>query len=322
MDILAGQRRQKTLPDKKQPGSPEYGNRLGHRIFHLVLKWFGPMPAYFMLGFVVPYYVFFLKDPRELASYYLKLCFQGDNKLRRLLRTFIYIYNFGLCLIDQAAVGILGRKRFKIEFPDRNKLYELSKSGKGMVLLTSHIGNWQTAMAVVDDMDKSVNFLLHLEQHTAERFFFNLSDSGKNVKIIDPTSFLGGLVEATQLIQKGECISIMGDRAWGARTQSSEFLGKPAFFPITPYHLVATNNADLVILLTARTGKLSFRIDYTHFSCDDQDCVGKSKQELIDILLKKYVTTIEDFIRKYPYMWFNFFDFWSAEKKQFEAETI
>jgi len=311
-----------TSLDIKQPGSPRYGNRLGHRIFHFVLKWLGPTPAYVILGFVVPYYVFILKKPRELASYYLKLRFPKDSNLRLLFRTFTYIYNFGLCLIDQAAVGILGRERFKIQFTDRNKLYELSLSNKGMILLTSHIGNWQTAMAVVDDMDKPVNFLLHLEEHTSERFFFNLSESGKNVKIIDPTSFLGGLVEATQLIQKGECVSIMGDRAWGARTQSSEFLGKPAFFPITPYHLVATNNAELVILLTARTGKLSFRIDYIRFSCEDQGCVGKSKHELIDILLRKYVTTIEDYIWKYPYMWFNFFDFWSVNKEQFEAETI
>jgi predicted LPLAT superfamily acyltransferase len=310
------------LSEYQQPQSPDYGNKLGHQIFYFVLKWFGPAPAYVMLAFVVPWYVFLLRRPRASASYYLKKRFPGESGFRRLLRTYAYIYSLGLSLIDQAAVGILGRKRFKIDFPDQQKLYELSKSGKGMVLLTSHAGNWQTAMAVVDDMAVPVNFLLRLEEHVSDRFFFNLSGNGKSIKIIDPTSFLGGLVEATKAIQKGECVSIMGDRAWGARTKACRFLGQEAAFPITPYHLVASNDAELVIVLTARTGKLAFRIDYIHYSCRDADCLNKSKAEVIDILLKKYVESLENYIEKYPYQWFNFFDFWKIDKTELEAETL
>ena len=310
------------MPEYQQPQSPDYGNKLGHQIFYFVLKWFGPTPAYIMLAFVVPWYVFLLRRPRESASYYLKKRFPSEGGFRRFMRTYAYIYGLGLSLIDQAAVAILGRKHFKIDFPDQQKLYELSKSVNGMVLLTSHVGNWQTAMSVVDDMAVPVNFLLRLEEHVSDRFFFNLSDNGKSIKIIDPTSFLGGLVEATQAIQKGECVSIMGDRAWGARTKTCRFLGEDAAFPITPYHLVASNNAELVIVLTARTGKLAFRINYIHYSSRDSDCKNKSKAEIIDILLKKYVKSLENYIEKYPYQWFNFFDFWKLDKKQLEAETL
>ena len=310
------------MPDQGIPASPKYGTRLGHWFFYIVLKWFGPLLAYFMLSFVVPYYVFVLKRPRKEASYYLKRMFPKDNRLRRLLRIYQHIYYLGLSLIDQAAIGILGREKFYIDFPDRNQLYELSKSAKGIVLLTSHIGNWQTSMAVVDDMDKPVNFLLRLEDHVADRYFFNLSGNDKSIKIINPTTFMGGLVQVTQVLQRGETVCIMGDRAWGARTMAYKFLGEKAFFPITPYHLVTANGSDLVVLLTARTGKLAFRIRYIHFPFEDMDLKGKSKEEKINYLLGKYVAILETWIKEYPYMWFNFFDFWDVNKEKFEAETL
>ncbi len=310
------------MPDKGIPTSPQYGTRLGHWIFYIVLKWFGPLPAYLMLAFVVPYYVFILKRPRKEASFYLKRMFPEDSNFRRALRTYQHIYHLGLCLIDQAAIGILGRDKFTIDFPDRDKLYKLSKREKGIVLLTSHVGNWQTSMAVVDDMDKPVNFLLRLEDHVADRYFFNLSGKDKSIKIIDPTTFMGGLVQVTQVLQRGETVSIMGDRAWGARTMEYDFLGEKALFPITPYHLVAANGSDLVILLTARTGKLAFRIYYIHFPYEEMDLKGKSKKEKINYLLGKYVAILESWVKKYPYMWFNFFDFWDANKEKNEVETI
>ena len=310
------------MPKEGIPNSPRYGTRLGHWIFYIALKWFGLLPAYLMLAFVVPYYVFVLKRPRREASYYLKKMFPNDGNLRRALHTYQHIYNLGLCLIDQAAIGILGREKFKIDFPDRDKLYMLSKNKKSIILLTSHVGYWQTAMAVVDDMDKPVNFLLRLEDHVADRYFFNLSGNDKNIKIIDPTTFMGGLVQVTQVLQHGETVSIMGDRAWGARTKEYEFLGEKALFPITPYHLVAANSSDLVIILTARTGKLAFRIDYSHFPYEEMNLEGKSKQEIIDILLGNYVAILESYVEEYPFMWFNFFDFWDADKEKYEVETL
>jgi len=310
------------LPETNMPAPPQYGTRLGHWFFYIILRWFGPAPAYVLLIFVVAYYVFVLRQPRRQASYYLRRRFERDGSLKRLFRTYGYIYHFGQCLIDQAAMGILGRKHFHIDFPNRGDLYELSKTKKGLVLLSSHVGNWQTAMAVVDDMAIPVNFMLRLDQRSAERYFFNLSGEAKYINIIDPTSFLGGLVEATQRLQNGECVSIMGDRAWGSRTEAVEFLGAPAFFPVTPYRLVSSTEADLVILLTARTGKLAFRIDYFHFSCNDLDCRSKNRAEISAILLNKYVKILEDYVQQYPYMWFNFFDFWSMDKNQSEAETL
>jgi len=299
---------------EKIKNSPDYGNQLGHWIFYILLRWFGPSPAYVLLAFVVPWYVFLLRKPRREASFYLKRRFPQDGAFKRFLRTYVYIYRFGQTLIDQAAIGILGRERFDIAFPGWEELYELSQKKDGMVLLTSHVGNWKTAMSVVDNLAVPVNFLIHLEKHMDGRHFFDLSGERDKIKVIDPAGFMGGLVEATRVLEKGECVSIMGDRPFGARTMPCNFLGKPAQFTVTPYHLVAATGADLVLLLTVRTGKLAFRIDFFYLS-KDMEWDKLPKKEALQPMLQSYVQVLEDYTKAHPYMWFNFFDFWEAGEK-------
>lgn len=302
------------MSEPKHRESPQYGTKLGHLFFYLVLKLFGAHPAYGLLHVVLPYYIFILRQPRRLVKPFLMRRFPADDAGRRLFRTYLYYYRFAQTLVDQAAIGILGRKAFKIDFPDWQKMYDLSAKKGGMVLLTSHVGMWKTAMSVVDDLAVPVNFLIRLESHMDGRHFFDLAGTRSKIKVIDPTGFMGGLVEAIKVLEKGECVSIMGDRSWGSRTKTCSFLGEQAAFPITPYYLVSATNADLVLLLTVRTGALAFRIDYFHLSGGDVDWRTISKDEAIKKLLAFYVQKLEEYVDKYPYLWFNMYDFWSATK--------
>ena len=310
------------MSESKPFQSPRYGTKLGHRIFHLLLRWFGPAPAYALLVFVVSYYVFVLKTPRKSAYYYLKNRFPQDSTFKRLFRTYRYIYQFGLVLIDQAAMGILGRKSFQIDFPGWEELYNLSTRKKGMVIITSHFGNWKTAMAAVDDLAVPVNFLIHLEEHMKGRHYFDLAGIRDKIKVIDPLGFMGGLVEAKKVLENGECVAIMGDRAWGSRTQTCDFLGKPAPFPVSPYYLMAASGADLVVFFTVRTGKLAFKIDFVQLNRDGRQGQEQSAKGTVRHFLPKYVQTLEGFVQQYPYMWFNIFDFWKNQKTGFEEEKI
>ena len=310
------------MSESRSYQSPHYGTRLGHQMFYLLLRWFGPIPAYGLLVPVVSYYVFVLRKPRKMASYYLKKKFPKDGSIRRLLRTYIYIYQFGLVLIDQAAMGVLGRESFRIDFPGWKELYNLSSKKTGMVLITSHFGNWQTAMAAVDDLAVPVNFLIHLEEHMEGRHYFDLAGIRDKIKVIDPLGFMGGLVEAKRVLEKGECVAVMGDRAWGSRTQRYEFLGDKAPFPVSPYYLAAAADAELVAFFAVRTGKLAFKIDFTLLNESGQDIQQISAKESVAQLLPRYVKTLEEHILEYPYMWFNIFDFWSEQKIDFEDEKI
>lgn len=229
------------------------------------------------------------------------------------MNAYYYLFQYGKVLIDQAAMGILGKERFKVKFHEGERLYDLAQKRRGIILLTTHAGSWQAAMATMDPMENRVHFVFN-EKDNAGLHFFNLSHQRDKFQIILPDSFFGGLIEAFNALKAGEVVAIMGDRAFGNRTIDIDFLGEKAPFPITPYHLAHAAGADVVVLLTVRTGKLAFAIECNHIS-EGLNMNEIRREEAIKLLAQRYVSCLEDYARKNPYMWFNFFDFWNTEKR-------
>lgn len=285
----------------------------------MLIKTGGPLPAYILLSFILPYYLLIRGSARKSASCYLRHRFPHYGKVKTFFMTYYYFLQFGKVLIDQACMGIIDRKKFKVDFKDEKKLSAIADGQKGMVLLTTHAGNWMTAMATMNKLSVPVNLLLNVE-NSEGRHFFDLSGERNAFKFIPPTGFMGGLVEATNVLNDGEIVSIMGDRSEGARVIYLDFLGERAPFPVTPYHLSYVTGADIVVLLTARTGKLSFSIE-AHSITEGLDLSGKSRDEAMMLLAEKYVTLLEKYTDKHPFMWYNFFDFWSEEEKGMKRVT-
>lgn len=308
--------KEKNSKRNREHKPPSYGNKAGFGIFHFLLKILGPSPAYVLLAFILPYYLLFRKSARLRASHYLKCRFPGHGKVKLFFTTANHFFEFGKVLIDQAAIGILSKERFKVDFPGGESLYAMARRNRGMVMVTSHVGNWQTAMTTMDYMEKPVNYLFEAE-HNEGKHFFDLAGKRKQFKIISPKGFLGGMVECTNALKDNEVVAVMGDRAWGSKTIEMPFLGKNAKFPITPYYLSYATGADLVILLTVRTGKLAYSFRAQCIS-EGLDRSKISKNEAIKLLAERYVESIELFVKDYPFMWFNFYDFWSNDKEEVE----
>lgn len=310
------------LPEGKDTyKSPNYGGKLGHGIFHIIIKLFGVIPAYILLAFLIPYYVLILKKPRESASFYLRHRFPKAGKIKILFFTLYYFFEFGKVLIDQGALGILGRKKFTIKFPKWESLLKTAQMKKGIILLTSHIGSWQSAMSTMFNLGLPVHFLLQIDEHTSGRHFFDLAEQKDLFHIISPKTYLGGMIEMTNALLNRECVAIMGDRAWGAKTIDAKFLNDTAFFPITPYQLAVSTKADLIVMLTSRTGRLSFQIEYQNIS-EGIDLEKIPKEEAVNILLNRYINCIENHLSKYPFTWFNFFNIWGKNIHRFFSENL
>lgn len=292
--------------------SPDYGGYAGYKIFHLVITFMGVTPAYILLALVIPYYVIIRRSARQAAAYYLKHRFPEDSGLLRFFRTIKYFYTFGQILIDQAVIGIMGDKYADFEFPGGEKLLKHINGPDGIILLTTHFGNWQSAMFAMRDFGRLVHFHMQLENHTNGRHFFDLSGDRKNFKIVPPSGFLGGMVEFTNILSSRGCVAVMGDRAWGSKTIKADFLGEKTIFPLTPYFLAYSTNSKIFMILAVRTGKLKFRIE-AHELTADENIIKMNRKEAMEALNKKYISILEKTLAEYPYQWLNFYNFWSPE---------
>lgn len=287
-----------------------FGNKAAYIIYRWIIKYLGVNPAYHLLIFVIAYYVLFRPGARRVADPYISHRFPNTRGLKKLWLIYKHYYNFGLCLIDQAAINILGPGSFKIDFPDGDDLRELAEEGRGIVFLTSHIGIWQQAISALGFIGREVYVNMRFEFHSKTMGLSKVEDVGVDLHIISPDNFLGGVPELSSALLRGQLAAVMGDRTYGMGTsKNARFLGDEALFPLLPHHLALTTNSDLVVFLTSRLGKKHFLFE-TKIKRITAGMQEMSKDEARTLLLEWYVRHLENYVENHPFMWYNFIDFW------------
>jgi predicted LPLAT superfamily acyltransferase len=292
-----------------------YGNKAGYKIFRWAIAHFGVKFAYVILVFVIAYYVLCRPSAYRIASHYLRHRFPGNSLLKRWWYTYRYYYNFGLCLIDQAAISILGIDAFRFDFIGADEMKTLANEGRGIVLLTSHVGVWQQAISTLDFTGRNTYVNIRREYHSQTMGLDEFRKSNMELVVVSPDGFLGGLPELSMALLRGNLVAVMGDRVYGAGVgENACFLGEEALFPLMPHHLSLTTGSDLVVFLTRRVGRQHFLFEAKIKRITDE-LREMERGEARSILLKWYVGILEEYVEQYPFMWYNFFDLWKNKRK-------
>jgi predicted LPLAT superfamily acyltransferase len=235
-----------------------YGSRWGLGFFRLVLRVGGIWPAYAALWFVVPYYLIFRPALRRSMIPYLSRRFPGDGRIRRFARSAMWLMAFSRTLVEQGAVRVCGRDYFDVTVRNQAKLLEIARSGRGIVLLMSHIGPWMVVLHYLRIMQRRVHLLIVREFEGLPVLAVEDPEESRRFSMIDTGKSMGGLIEATSALLKGDMVAIMGDRPWGGRTVDASFLGEDCRVLRTPYKLARATGSRVVMLLAHRTGYRKF----------------------------------------------------------------
>ncbi len=79
----------------------------------------------------------------------------------------------GQVLVDRGWLGLRKAAKLEGELVGQKELLELAGEGKGLVLLTAHVGNWQTALSNICGLGVPVNSLMHYEQQAVAKHYFD-----------------------------------------------------------------------------------------------------------------------------------------------------
>ncbi len=280
---------------------------LGHWIFYVTMKFFGHKGAYILLWPVVGSYVIFSKRIHKITQIYLKKRF--PNKRCYWLDTFKLVHSFSQVLVDRAWLGLNPKAKFEGKLEGLKTLKKLIAKGKGLILLTAHVGIWQVAFSNLPDLNVPVNVLMHYEEENAAKHYFDLRNQPCPFHIIRNDGFMGGLIEASAALSKGEIVTIMADRYVHGPYARVKFLGYETRVPIGAYMLAAITATPVVVLLTAKTGKTNYLVkiwDVFYPICKNR---SKKEQEM-QKYAQKFIDALEEYLKIYPYQWYNFYDFW------------
>jgi predicted LPLAT superfamily acyltransferase len=111
-------------------------------------------------------------------------------------------------------------------------------------------------------------------------------------------------------VERGEIVGILADRAPRQhKTVTVPFLGEPADFPAGPLILAAALGTPVVLFFGIRTGNRRYEVHFEQFA--DRVTVDRSRRaEDLATWVRRYAARLETYARRYPFNWFNFYDFW------------
>jgi predicted LPLAT superfamily acyltransferase len=243
------------------------------------------------------------------ALSYIRRRFPHSGFFKSRLEVYRLFISQGKQLIDRSA--ILSQKNlFDIQLKGYEQLSSLLENKhKGFVLLTAHVGNWQIALTTLKKMAKPVYLIMRPEDNAAVKESLNIDAQDSFIKIISPDGFLGGVVEAMQVLKEGSIVSIMGDRKYGFEALKISFLKDKAYFPYGAFSLAASSNCPIVVLLSAKLPGNKYIVDVSHILYPRYNS-SRDKREQLKPYVQEFADILDAYVAKYPYQCFLFHDVW------------
>ena len=283
------------------------GSQLGYKIFITILKTAGIFPAYVLLRFVTIYYFLVPGKSGKTLTYYFnqRLGFS-------LLRTKLAIYqNFnylGRSIIDKVVLMSGIPSPFSINHEGGDCLDRMAEKGKGGLLISAHLGNWEAAGHLLNRLKTKINIVMYDGEHEKIKSYLDeVRERSFNVIVIK--NDISHIYEINAALQRNEFVCIHADRyVEGNKTIETQLLGSKALFPIGPFVLATTFQAPVSFVFAMKEGLKHF-----HFFASEGKIYPRGKAGIPEIL-NDYTHEMETMIRRYPLQWHNYFEFWEEEK--------
>jgi lauroyl/myristoyl acyltransferase len=213
--------------------------------------------------------------------------------------------HFAICFADLISTNRrAGRpERLLAGIEGDEHLLSALADGRGLVLVTAHLGNWELGgRLIASRLKRPTHVIVAAEADPGVERFLRGGDSPIHfVRRGDPRAMMP-LVGA---LRRGEAVALQGDRALGTRGDVAvEFFGAPAAFPLGPFVLARAARVPMVpaFCLLGRDRR------YTVVIAEPiRVALGEETAALA-----RWASVLETAVRRAPEQWFNFFDVWSA----------
>jgi predicted LPLAT superfamily acyltransferase len=284
------------------------GNKLGYSIFVFVCKTFGVLPAYLLLRFVALYFFLFSwPSSRHVYRYFRHRI--GLSCSHSFFKIYSNYYIFGQTLLDKVIVMAGIENRFTYNFDGEDNLRQIVRNGKGGILLSAHVGNWEAAGHLLKRLESRINVVMFDAEHERIKTYLDRVTGGKNFNVIPIRHDLSHVYAISEALGRNELICLHADRFLpGNKTVTKNFLGAPAAFPAGPFQLASGFNVPVSIVFAFKETSRHYHFFGSRLL---QGQASESKKAFSEKLINSFVHELEQKIKQYPEQWFNYYNFWT-----------
>jgi predicted LPLAT superfamily acyltransferase len=289
---------------------------LGYKIFVFILNHLGLKLAYIVLRFVALYYFLFARRSNKSIFYFYHDVLKYKRTTTR-LKIYKNYYIFGQTLLDKVALMAGVKTKFTVDHEGGEILDKIAATGKGGILISAHIGNWEIAGQLLNRLNTTFNILMYENEHESIKKYMEEVEKKKNVRIIAiKDGEMGHIIELHNAFSRNELVVMHGDRfREGTKTYEANFLGKKASFPAGPFIMAAKFAVPVTFVFSVKETDTHY-----HFFATEPITLKRTRSEAqtdeaAQGLLRNYIEEFEKMVHRYPEQWFNYYAFWKEQEE-------
>ena len=226
-----------------------------------------------------------------------------------------HIYYFSTTILDRVYFLTDQFYRFEIKTHGLEYIEEQQKSGQGCILLGAHLGSFELLRALAVQNKLPFKILMYQDHNAMITAIFNSLNPDVANSVINLAND-NAMLEMNECLTNGNLIGMLGDRhVENDKTVPCQLLGETVEFPAGPITLATITKAPVIFFCGVYCGKNKYEIHIEKIS-DAKKLARNEREAYVKETTQKYVGRIEHYLKKHPYNWFNFYDFWQDEKKK------
>lgn len=231
---------------------------------------------------------------------------RGRTRCQAAFDVYRSFYHFGLAIIDRFAV--FAGCAFEVKVENKELYYDRMQSKEGLIMLFSHLGNTEMAGYFMATPDKPMHVLAYGGESPVvlQNKASVLAKNNIDMIIVEPKD-MNHVFRISEVLQKGEVLTIAADRNMGGDTLLCSILGAEAPLPAGPFQLCVTMRQPVLLVFVFKESSRMYHIYTEQLEID----TTLPRREQAHDLAKRYAARLEAMTITHPYQWFNMYDFWA-----------
>ena len=261
--------------------------------------------AYKIAVFVADCHFHISKKDRDAVLDNLRIILRKpDDELFYIARS--VFRNFAKYLVDFFRFSKINDDFIKkyIRLKNIERVDNAFKQGKGIIIASAHLGNWELAGAIFAKLGYPLNVVALDHKNKLVNNVFVGRRRSMGMKVI---SIGMALRRCFVALKKNEAVAVLGDRDFSTHGVNIEFFDRETDIPKGPAAFSLRSGAPIIPTIMLRNPDDTF--DFIFEKPIEYQPTGDSEKD-IRALTKKLLAVIEDYVRKYPDQWYLFRRFW------------
>lgn len=223
-----------------------------------------------------------------------------------------HIFYFSATILDRVYFLTDQFHRFEIKTHGLEHIKEQQASGKGCILLGAHLGSFELLRSLAIQNNMPFKILMYQDHNAMISEIFNSLNPEVANSVINLAND-NAMLEMNECLNSGDMIGMLGDRyIENDKRVSCQLLGDKIELPSGPMTLATVTKVPVIFFCGVYCGKNKYEI-FIEKLADATPLPRSERANHVQETTQKYIDRVEYYLKKHPYNWFNFYDFWQDE---------